>query len=50
MPEKFRRLINNATEPMAARLPETTEFDHTCCWIERWPQLMTGADAMARQH
>jgi pimeloyl-ACP methyl ester carboxylesterase len=23
---------------------EIAEFDHTCCWLERWPQLLTGAN------
>jgi len=28
-----------------ARVIEIAEFDHRCCWIERWPQLLSGARA-----
>ena len=26
-----------------AIVTEVAEFDHTCCWLERWPQLLYGA-------
>jgi len=26
-----------------ARVIEIAEFDHRCCWIERWPELLSGA-------
>jgi hypothetical protein len=26
-----------------ARVIEIAEFDHRCCWIERWPQLLSDA-------
>lgn len=25
-----------------ARVIEIAEFDHRCCWIERWPELLSG--------
>ena len=28
----------------AARVIEIAEFDHRCCWIDRWPQLLTGVN------
>lgn len=30
-----------------ARVIEIAEFDHRCCWIERWPELLSGARVAA---
>ncbi|MEO8304981.1 MAG: hypothetical protein ABI724_12750 [Betaproteobacteria bacterium] len=30
-----------------ARVIEIADFDHRCCWIERWPELLSGARAAA---
>lgn len=30
-----------------ARVVEIAEFDHRCCWIERWPELLSGARVAA---
>jgi pimeloyl-ACP methyl ester carboxylesterase len=29
-----------------ARVIEIAEFDHRCCWIERWPQLLPGTSTV----
>jgi hypothetical protein len=31
-----------------ARVIEIAEFDHSCCWLERWPQLLDGTQGAAR--
>ena len=31
-----------------ARVIEIAEFDHVCCWIERWPELLAGMGSAAR--
>lgn len=31
----------------AARVLRIAEFDHVCCWIERWPQLLARFEALA---
>jgi len=31
-----------------ARVIEIAEFDHLCCWIERWPQLLPGTPDAAK--
>jgi dienelactone hydrolase len=30
-----------------ARVVELADFDHKCCWIEQWPQLLRGAERSA---
>jgi len=31
-----------------ARVIEIADFDHLCCWIERWPQLLAGTRGAAK--
>ena len=31
-----------------ARVIEIADFDHDCCWIERWPQLLAGTGVEAK--
>ncbi len=28
---------------------EIAEFDHRCCWIDRWPELLSGTPSDARK-
>jgi len=32
-----------------ARVIEIAEFDHRCCWIDRWPELLSGAPSDPRK-
>jgi hypothetical protein len=27
----------------AARITDVAQFDHRCCWVERWPRLLDDA-------